>query len=113
MVSATPGNVGATYLQHLYDVLHVDDNSGILPTHLAYFYCSAAPTEEALSEVDCWKEYLSSTACAVSRLPYPMVLATTWDDSSGTGIGGTFCLVLSKDSAQLNEEWWDGSMDQL
>eukprot|EP00957_Ditylum_brightwellii_P099846 7607516-Ditylum_brightwellii.AAC.1 len=108
MVSTTLGNVRATYLRHLYDILHADDGSGILPIHLAYFYYSATLIEEALSEVDWWKEYLFSMACAVSRPSDPMVLATTWGDGSGTGTGGTFCLVLSKDSAQSNEEWWIG-----
>eukprot|EP00957_Ditylum_brightwellii_P083619 6356435-Ditylum_brightwellii.AAC.1 len=78
MVPAMPGNIGATYLHQLYDSLHADDGSGLLPNHPTYFYRPATLTEAAFSEIDWWKEYLSTTACAISRPPGLMVLATTW-----------------------------------
>eukprot|EP00957_Ditylum_brightwellii_P011398 861975-Ditylum_brightwellii.AAC.1 len=84
MVPATPANVGATYLQKSYDVLHEDDGFSMISTDMSYFYCPAFLSEAAYEEIAWWEEYLSFTPCAISHPLDPMVLATTWGDGSGT-----------------------------
>eukprot|EP00957_Ditylum_brightwellii_P094142 7167567-Ditylum_brightwellii.AAC.2 len=51
LVPATPGNVGATLLCSLYDMLHADDGSGMLPTHPAYYYQKATLTIAVMEDI--------------------------------------------------------------
>eukprot|EP00957_Ditylum_brightwellii_P106577 8131206-Ditylum_brightwellii.AAC.1 len=48
--------------------------------------------------------YLQSGTCAISHPPDPIVLATTWGDSSGTGTSSTFRLVYSFETSSSDED---------
>eukprot|EP00957_Ditylum_brightwellii_P139296 10615793-Ditylum_brightwellii.AAC.1 len=66
LVPATTGNVGATYLQYLYNVIHEDMGDKLLPSSIAYYCQIANMTEQSYEELEQWLEYLLSTSCELS-----------------------------------------------
>eukprot|EP00957_Ditylum_brightwellii_P210411 15364943-Ditylum_brightwellii.AAC.2 len=93
LVPATPGNIGATFLCKLYDVLHADDGLGLISTDPSYYYHYTTLAQAAMEDITWWITYLQSGTCTISCPPDPMVLTTTWMDNSGTSTSSTFRMV--------------------
>ena len=101
MVPATAGNVGATFLHHLYRVLHEkEDGSSLSPSDPGlYFREGAHMTLAAWEELSWWRQYLLRSDGALVRALDAAVLVSTWGDGSGTGLGGTVQTIYSRVTA--------------
>ena len=109
LVPATTGNIGAALLRYLYDVIHEDDGSGLLPSTVHYYYRWANLTDEAWAAMSRWKRMLQEGACRVVRPVDPAVLVSFAGDGSGTGTGCTVQFDSSEVRTPSCLEAWMGA----
>lgn len=74
LVPATAGNVGASFLRHLYLVLHAEDGCGMLPSCAAYYHQDVSMMKRAWEELDWWRHFLEDGKGACIHAADPAVL---------------------------------------
>lgn len=111
LVPATPGNIGASVLQPIYNDLHRLQKDDI-PGTKQFYYCSMQLSAQSQLGLKWWKDALT---LGLSRQTQPKDIATigvAWGDGSGTGSGGTINFISQNNrDSNINLNVWMGTWD--
>ena len=111
LVPATPGNIGASFLQPIYkDLHHLQAND--TPGTKQFYYCSMELSLKSQLCLDWWKQALTLGLSKQSQPRDVANIGISWGDGSGTGAGGTinFLTMGSKDT-NIDLDIWMGTWD--
>ena len=112
LVPATPGNIGASFLQPIYTDLHklqANDSPGTK----AFYYNSMNLSQRSRHCLDWWRKALTLGLSKQTQPSDVGTLGISWGDGSGTGLGGTINfvpLVDTQDHRTLHV--WMGTWDK-
>ncbi len=107
LVPATPSNIGASFLRHLYDDLHSLTDAKLRGT-VAYYYTSLDLSPCSRLELLWWEQSLARGFLSCQHQMSDMgTLSVNWGDGSGTGTGGTENWVSMDTDTRLSplESW--------
>ena len=89
LVPATPNNIGASFLRHLYNALHATSGR-VYASHLDFYYEPIHLTPASLLDLVWWAQALVIGLEARCNTLHTAHLGVMWGDGSGSGAGGTF-----------------------
>ena len=111
LVPATPGNIGASFLQSVYEDLHqlqANDNPGTKD----FYYCTMELSLESQHCLEWWRKALTLGLSKQSQPKDVATIGVSWGDGSGTGTGGTInFLSLNSDHDNTELDIWMGTWD--
>ena len=109
LVPATPGNIGASFLQPIYEDLH-KLQANDCPGTKQFYFCAMKLSQRSQDSLWWWRQAL---ILGLSKQTQPQDFATvglSWGDGSGTGTGGTInFLDLNKHNEPIRLDVWMGT----
>ena len=112
LVPATPGNIGASFLQPIYDDLHQLQGND-MPGTKEYYYCAVQLSTRSQYCLEWWRNALT---LGLSKQTQPKEwgsIGIAWGDGSGTGTGGTLnFMTLCSHETITNLDVWMGTWDE-
>jgi len=108
LVPATPNNIGASFLRHLYNDLHATEGK-VYPSHLDFYYEPVTLSVLGLLDLSWWSHALVSGVHSRCITRHTAHLGVAWGDGSGSGTGGTFEWVAPDRGPLPSMRTWMGS----
>ena len=108
IVAATPGQIGTSYLIHIYRCIHEGMEATAIGTRAAY-YSQVEMTTESWSELCWWQQSLGPAMYHQEQVVDYSVTGIMIGDGSGTGAGGTLSFHHHQDNLTLGIEAWMGT----